>query len=457
MLTLNDGRTELWQWDTGRTLSVDADCSQVHFSNKVFGRSIDVHVIDGAAIIPDVLLQTDKDLNAWAFVGTPENGYTKISKTFKVNRRNKPADYVFTPTDQMTLQTIQRQIGDLADLTTEAKDTLVAAINEAARSGGGAGSMELRVEDGYIQYSTDGGSTWQNLIAVAELKGADGTTPTIGSNGNWYIGAEDTGNPSRGETGAPGKDGADGKPGAAGANGVTPHIGDNGNWYLGETDTGKPSRGEDGATGATGATGSKGADGKTAYAYAVEGGYTGTETEFAAKLAAEKFANPNALTFTGAVTGSYDGSEAVSVEIPSGGGDKNWTKVIDTEVTTEEGLFSFEATDIGAYSEFFVSMKLPAQTASPLKIKVGNTYILQDNQGINASKTTYWECYGIYDGEAWHVEYANGISGEKITFYANTRLICKQVVSEASTAIAVTVNTSTQAFAKGTTCRVVIR
>ena len=46
MLTLNDGRSELWQWDTGRTLSVDADCSQVHFSNKVFGRSIDVDVID---------------------------------------------------------------------------------------------------------------------------------------------------------------------------------------------------------------------------------------------------------------------------------------------------------------------------------------------------------------------------------------------------------------------------
>ena len=104
MLTLNDGRSELWQWDTGRTLAVDADCSQVHFSNKVFGRSIDVDVVDGVAIIPDVLLQTDKDLNVWAFVGTAENGYTKISKTFKVNRRNKPADYVFTPQEQILLK-----------------------------------------------------------------------------------------------------------------------------------------------------------------------------------------------------------------------------------------------------------------------------------------------------------------------------------------------------------------
>ena len=40
--------------------------------------------------------------------------------------------------------------------------------------------------------------------------------------------------------------------------GVTPHIGDNGNWYLGATDTGKPSRGATGAKGDTGATGPAG-------------------------------------------------------------------------------------------------------------------------------------------------------------------------------------------------------
>ena len=116
MLTLNDGRSELWQWDTGRTLTVDTDCSQVHFSNKVFGRSIDVNVADGVAIIPDVLLQTDKDLNVWAFSGTAENGYTKISKTFKVNRRNKPADYVFTPPDQTSLEEIKERVSHLESM-----------------------------------------------------------------------------------------------------------------------------------------------------------------------------------------------------------------------------------------------------------------------------------------------------------------------------------------------------
>ena len=116
MLDLNDGRDELWQWDTGRTLIVDTDCSQVHFSNKVFGRSIDVNVANGVAFIPDVLLQTDKDLNVWAFSGTAENGYTKISKTFKVNRRNKPADYVFTPPDQTSLEEIKERVSHLESM-----------------------------------------------------------------------------------------------------------------------------------------------------------------------------------------------------------------------------------------------------------------------------------------------------------------------------------------------------
>ena len=124
MLTLNDGRSELWQWDTGRTLTVDTDCSQVHFSNKVFGRSIDVNVADGVAIIPDVLLQTDNDLNVWAFVGTAENGYTKISKTFKVNRRNKPADYVFTPVEQTTINQLKSDLANLENLLIQIQDKL---------------------------------------------------------------------------------------------------------------------------------------------------------------------------------------------------------------------------------------------------------------------------------------------------------------------------------------------
>ena len=143
--------------------------------------------------------------------------------------------------------------------------------------------------------------------------GANGVTPTIGTNGNWYLGETDTGKPSRGEKGDkgdkgpqgeqgetggigaagttftpsvaadgtlswtndggktnpdsvnikgpqgnPGEKGNPGETGAKGADGVTPTIGTNGNWYLGETDTGKPSRGEKGDKGNPGAQGPAG-------------------------------------------------------------------------------------------------------------------------------------------------------------------------------------------------------
>lgn len=51
--------------------------------------------------------------------------------------------------------------------------------------------------------------------------------------------------------------------------------------------------GEPGPQGDKGETGETGADGKSAYEYAQDGGYTGTEAEFTAKLAEEA---PTAIT-----------------------------------------------------------------------------------------------------------------------------------------------------------------
>ena len=137
--------------------------------------------------------------------------------------------------------------------------------------------------------------------ASGEFNGADGITPTIGENGNWYLGDTDTNKPSRGEQGPAGPKGDTGGTGPQGPRG---EIGP---------------QGPQGDVGPKGATGATGADGKSAYSYAVEGGYIGTEAEFAAKLAAEKLPNPYSLTFTGAVNETYDGSSAKTIEIPSGG------------------------------------------------------------------------------------------------------------------------------------------
>lgn len=74
---------------------------------------------------------------------------------------------------------------------------------------------------------------------------------------------------AKGDKGDPGKQGPKGEPGdtgpagASGADGVTPTIGENGNWYLGNTDTGKPSRGAKGDKGDPGDTGPQGPKGDT--------------------------------------------------------------------------------------------------------------------------------------------------------------------------------------------------
>lgn len=115
---------------------------------------------------------------------------------------------------------IQAQIGDLSKLTTKAKDNLVAAINEAARSGGGSGggTIDMRVSGGYIQYSNDG-VTWENLIAVSELKGEAGPQGVPGEKGA---------DGAKGDTGPQGERGPQGIPGAQGIPGETGPQGERG-------------------------------------------------------------------------------------------------------------------------------------------------------------------------------------------------------------------------------------
>ena len=130
-----------------------------------------------------------------------------------------------------------------------------------------------------------------------------------------------------------------------GADGITPTIGENGNWYLGNTDTNKPSRG------------------KSAYSYAQDGGYTGTEAEFAAKLAAEKLPNPYPLTFTGAVNETYDGSSAKTIEIPSGGGggSGSYFGVYTVEENVSEYRIPF---DVSRYRRIVIGVNQPSSPAS---------------------------------------------------------------------------------------------
>lgn len=84
------------------------------------------------------------------------------------------------------------------------------------------------------------------VLLTAVSCGAD-NTPTIGENGNWFIGGKDTGVPATGKNGKNGTDGKDGKDGLDGADGMdgingTPGsavtIGEDGFWYIDGVNTG---------------------------------------------------------------------------------------------------------------------------------------------------------------------------------------------------------------------------
>lgn len=143
MIKLADGRGYLYQWDTGR--QVECAAEQVHFSNHHYGTSIDVNVKDGKATIPNQLLTSAIPLKAWAWVKDSSGEYTKEEQIFLVAKRNKPADYVYTPTEIKTWQDLQNQIGDLSNLKTAHKDNLVNGINDAAESGGGASDFIIKM------------------------------------------------------------------------------------------------------------------------------------------------------------------------------------------------------------------------------------------------------------------------------------------------------------------------
>lgn len=195
------------------------------------------------------------------------------------------------------------------------------------------------------QIAVDSGFTGTETEWLASLKGADGTSFSIlgrystldelmaahptGSEGDaWAVGSAtdndiylwnvDTAawtniGSLQGPPGPAGQDGADGGPGPAGADGAngatfTPSVSETGVLSF-TNDGGLPNpepvdiKGPPGEDGAPGQDGTPGTDGKTAYQYAVDGGYTGTEEEFQALMGSGPWLSMSGGTLTGTVYG----------------------------------------------------------------------------------------------------------------------------------------------------------
>lgn len=126
MFELLDGRPSAYQWDTG--LYVDCtglkETDQVHFCRP--GQVLALHpAMQGetlAAPVPDELLQQAQPIIVFAYVQTATGEITRVSARLCVTARPKPPGYIASPTEalrwehlQEQIENLQEQIGDLAD------------------------------------------------------------------------------------------------------------------------------------------------------------------------------------------------------------------------------------------------------------------------------------------------------------------------------------------------------
>lgn len=286
------------------------------------------------------------------------------------------------------------------------------------------------LEDRYVVPEGGGGATGP--------AGKDGLTPTIGANGNWYLGDEDTGKPSRGEKGDPGAKGADGAAGKDGSDGYSPEatvtpINGGAKIIIKDRNGTTSANVMNGAQGPKGAAGPQGDVGPKGDSYTLT---TADKSEIAEAVVAggvqaEFGDEPVSLGITGAHVGQISKITAVDatgkptkwepVEMASGG--KAWTKIIDVEIT--EATMLFEATGLDNVTELYcewAGLKTASETAKRSldlyinDIHVGSSWVL--NQPRNGQYMLGYSS-SKYNGLVWYNVKSPGIAGSNNTFNAD--------------------------------------
>ena len=127
-IALATGRAVFWQWDINQKLVVTGDVTQVHFAQRNSDTALVVAVVDGEAAVPDELLQVAGDLEVYAYTPT----WTMARAEIVVRPRQRPADYVYTPTEQHTCAELLEQAAAAIAVANKANEDAQAAARIAA-------------------------------------------------------------------------------------------------------------------------------------------------------------------------------------------------------------------------------------------------------------------------------------------------------------------------------------
>ena len=158
-LSIQDGRAELWQWDTGVRLVMDEACEAVNLSEDTFGVTVDVTAAEDGktwvAAVPDEMLQKPGDLICYAVQSTATGTITAAYRSFRVNRRPKPAGYVATPTEARTWQELDDRKIDAPQTAQVGEVLTVEKVDEDGKPTKWKTSQGVDITTELTQESTD--------------------------------------------------------------------------------------------------------------------------------------------------------------------------------------------------------------------------------------------------------------------------------------------------------------
>lgn len=185
------------------------------------GVTRDCLIENGEAVIPHECLTVPGGVLRCGVYGVEGDRQTPTiyAELGQIERGADPSGDTSTDPTLAVWAQILAELGSLDDLTTEAKNTLVAAINEAAQTGGGGG------DGGYLwrpTVSAAGEISWERsksttAPASESIKGPKGDQGAKGDTGaQGPTGPQGPAGP-RGETGAKGETGPQGPAGPAGS------------------------------------------------------------------------------------------------------------------------------------------------------------------------------------------------------------------------------------------------
>lgn len=108
-----EGRTSFYQWDIDQKLTLDglAVGDEVHFANVTTPEALIVKAYEaeeGVVVVdvPNALLATAYTLKAYRFIRQEDGSYTEEDYAFEVQRRPKPAGYIYTEMEVTDVETV---------------------------------------------------------------------------------------------------------------------------------------------------------------------------------------------------------------------------------------------------------------------------------------------------------------------------------------------------------------